>query len=151
MQSKTNRRDRGMASTWKSMTCSRIEQCSQSTSRGKRQYRSREQRKWTICLCILVKLSLLNLFPNLYRGMVHLYVYIQAKDAYWNSSSFKKYRTTGVTLHTSVESHVWEDWHYLTTDASNVCIRNSLYSKRLPLLFNISLRNIRSRRYKVNF
>lgn len=26
--------------------------------------------------------------------MVHLYVYIQAKDAYWNSSSFKKYRTT---------------------------------------------------------
>lgn len=26
--------------------------------------------------------------------MVHLYVYIQAKDAYLNSSSFKKYRTT---------------------------------------------------------
>lgn len=94
------------------------------------------------CLCILVKLSLLNLLPNLYRGMVHFYVYIQAKDAYLNSSSFKKYRTTpyipqwnrmfesiDITLQQMLAMFVyaihytWNDYLYFITSAYGISVQ----------------------------
>lgn len=83
----------------------------------------------------MVNLSLINLLPNLYIGIVHLYVYIQAKDANLNSSSFTKKRNTpyipqqncmfertGITLQQMLAIFVYpihytlEDYlHYLTS------------------------------------
>lgn len=47
VQSKTNHRDRGKASTGKSMTCGKNEQCSRSKVHRKKTIQEQRAKKWT--------------------------------------------------------------------------------------------------------